>query len=69
MLLYLVILLAIVAWKFLPRPWKPSVMIEPAHHTIYSSATRDQTEEVARVLDVLYVAYSNQFGGLPTFQR
>ncbi len=69
MLLYLAVLLSIAAWRFLPRPWKPSVTLETAHHVIYSSAPRDQAEEVARVLDVLYLAYSNQFGVLPTFQR
>jgi len=67
-LVYCAILLAVVAWKFLPRPWKPSLVLETAHHTIYSSATRLQTQEIGRVLETLYASYSNRFGSLPAFQ-
>lgn len=69
LLIYLLILLGVAAWKFVPRPWKPSLTFEALHWTIYSTATRQQTEDTARALEALYVAYSTRFGGLPTFQR
>jgi hypothetical protein len=43
MLLYLLVLLAVVAWKFVPRPWHPAITLEAPHHLIYSSATSAQT--------------------------
>ena len=45
MLFYLLVLLAVAAWKFIPRPWHPSITLETAHHTIYSSATRQQNRK------------------------
>src|SRR5947207_3708541 len=69
MLVYVAILLGVVAWKFLPRPWKPSLTVETTHHRIYSSATRLQTEEIARVLEILYASYSNRFGASPEVRR
>jgi hypothetical protein len=59
----------VLAWKFVPRPWKPLLTFEAPRHTIYSTATQQQTEETARTLEFLYTAYSNRFGGLPSFQR
>lgn len=69
MLFYLLVLLAVAAWKFIPRPWHPSITLETAHHTIYSSATRQQTEDTAHAVTLLYNAYSNRMGTLPQFQR
>jgi hypothetical protein len=69
MLVYLALLGAIAAWKFVPRPWHPSITIETAHHLIYSTATRQQTDETAHSLELLCQAYSNRLGGLETFQR
>src|SRR5438034_4565657 len=66
---YLLILAAVAAWKFIPRPWHPTVTMETALYAIASTATRAQTEEIARVAEELYVAYSNQFSSLPTFDR
>ena len=40
---YLVVVLAIVAWKFVPRPWKPSRVVETEHYVIASTATQEQT--------------------------
>ena len=59
--LYLVVLLGVVAWKYVPRPWHPGVKFETPHHAIVSSATQAETEDVARVLELLYGAYSNRF--------
>ena len=69
MLIYLAILSAVAAWKFVPRPWHPSITLETQHHLIYSSATRQQTEETAHTLELLYQAYSNRFGMLKAFQE
>ena len=69
MLFYLLVLLGIAAWKFVPRPWRASITLETAHHIIYSSAPRQQTENTAHALNLLYEAYSNRMGTLSQFQR
>ncbi|HWQ92188.1 MAG TPA: hypothetical protein VN673_10995 [Clostridia bacterium] len=69
MLLYLLILLGAAAWKFVPRPWQPSITLETPHHIVFSTATRQQTEETAAALESLYRAYSNQLGSVTGFQR
>jgi hypothetical protein len=68
LLIYLLVLLGVVAWKFIPRPWHPSLTLEEPHHIIYSTATHQQTEETAQAMELLYNAYSNRFGSLPQFQ-
>jgi len=60
-------LLAVAAWRFLPRPWKPARIVETAHYIIASTATAEQTEQIARVVEILYQSYSNKFSSLPTF--
>ena len=35
MLIYLVVLAGIVAWKFAPRPWHPAITFEAPHHRIF----------------------------------
>ena len=69
MLLYLVVVLAFAGWKLIPRPWHPTVRQETPHHLIESTATAEQTGEIGRVLEILYGAYSNQFGVMAEFQR
>jgi hypothetical protein len=69
LLIYLVILLGIVVWTYVPRPWKPARTIETPHYIIASTASPAQTEEIGRVVELLYSAYSNRFGALPTFRR
>jgi hypothetical protein len=69
MLFYLLVLLAVAAWRFLPRPWHPSITLQTPHHIIYSTATRQQTEDTAHALALLYEAYSNRLGLLPQFAR
>lgn len=68
MVVYLLILGAVAAWKFIPRPWHPSTTLETGHHRIYSTATRQQTEETARTLELLYQTYSNRLSIVETFQ-
>jgi Protein of unknown function (DUF1570) len=69
MLIYLSVLLGVVAWKFVPRPWHPAITFEAPHHLILSSATQAETADTAHALELLYSAYSNRFGSLPQFQR
>src|SRR6267142_3541718 len=69
MLVYLLVVLGIAAWKFIPRPWHPSSTLATPHHITYSTATRRQTEDTAHALGLLYGAYSNRLGALPPFQR
>jgi len=68
MLVYLAILGAIAAWKFVPRPWHPAIMLETRHHLIFSTGTLQQTDETAHTLELLYQAYSNRLSSLETFQ-
>ena len=67
MLFYLLVPLAVAAWKFVPRPWHPSVILETPHHLFYSTATRQQTENTGRAMNLLYDAYSNRLGNLVQF--
>ncbi len=68
MLLYLLLVGGVVAWKYIPRPWHPSLTVEKPHHLILSTASLQQTEQTAHALALLYDAYSNRLGTLPQFQ-
>jgi hypothetical protein len=67
MVLYLFILLCVAGWKYIPRPWHPIVHVQTLHYSIASTAPQHATEEIGRVVEQLYLAYSNQFGSLPGF--
>jgi hypothetical protein len=69
MLIYVLVALVVAAWKYVPRPWHPSITLETPHHIIYSSATRQQTEDTAQALGLLYDTYSNHMGTLRQFQE
>jgi hypothetical protein len=69
LMFYLAVLLGVLAWKFVPRPWRPALTIETVHYSIASTATRQHTEEMGRMVELLYDAYSNRFSTLPKFQR
>jgi len=66
---YLIVVLGIAAWRFVPRPWKPARVVETEHYVIESTATQEQTEQIGRVVEMLYTAYYNHFETLPTFQK
>jgi hypothetical protein len=68
LVIYLLVLVGVVAWKFVPRPWRPAITLETPHHLILSTATQAQTADTAHALELLYIAYSNRFGGLALFQ-
>jgi hypothetical protein len=69
LLIYLAVVLAFAAWKFLPRPWHPTQIIETPHYKIYSTATPQQTADMARALELLYLAYSNRLGSVSGCQN
>ena len=69
LLFYLLVVAGVAAWKFVPRPWHPSVIVETSRHYIESTASRDQTDKTAQALTLLYQAYSNRLGTLTGFQR
>jgi hypothetical protein len=68
-LIYLAIVLAMAGWKFIPRPWHPTITLETEHYQIASTASRDQVEKIGRVVEIQYAAFSNRFNTLPGFQR
>jgi hypothetical protein len=69
MLVYLLVALAVAAWKFIPRPWHPTLTLESPHYTIYSTASQQQTKDTAHALELLYAAYSNRLGSVDGYQR
>ena len=68
-LIYLAVVLAVGAWRFLPRPWHPTRIVETPHHKIYSTATQQQIDDTAHALELLYNAYSNRLGSVTGWQR
>jgi len=69
MLAYLLVVAAVAAWKFVPRPWHPAIILASPHHTVYSTASQQQTEETVHALSLLYAAYSNRLGSLTELKR
>ena len=69
LLLCLALVASVAVWKSYPRTWKPTLTLETEHYRVASTATREQTERVGQVVEVLYAAYSNRFRALPSFQR
>lgn len=68
LLIYLLVLLGVVAWKIIPRPWHASLTLQTPHYIIYSTAAPAQTQDTAQAMELLHNAYSNRFGSLPQFQ-
>lgn len=68
-LLYLLLVLGVAAWRYLPRPWHPTLILETSRHQIYSTATPKQTKDTAHALELLYIAYSNRLGTVAGWQR
>ena len=55
------VVLAIAAWKYMPRPWNPTITIATQHYEISSTAPSNSVVEVGKVIELLYSAYSNKF--------
>jgi hypothetical protein len=68
-LIYLAVVLAVGAWKFMPRLWHPTLIIETSHYKIFSTATHQQAEDTAHALELLYTAYSNRLGSVSGWQH
>jgi hypothetical protein len=66
--IYLLILLGVAFWRYVPRPWRPAVTVETPHYAIDATTDRFRAEELGRVMELLYTAYSNRFNGLPGFK-
>jgi hypothetical protein len=62
--IYLLVL-GVAGWKYIPRSWHPALTVQTPHHTIYSTASPQETEDIGRALELLYAAYSNRFAELP----
>jgi hypothetical protein len=69
LLFYLLILAGVAAWKFVPRPWNPSLTTDTRHYRIRSTATKAQTDDIGATVEQLYLAYSNHFGAFPQLSR
>jgi hypothetical protein len=69
LVVYLLILAGVAAWKFVPRPWKPSLTTETEHYRILSTSTKAQTDDIASTIEQLYLAYSNHFHTFPQLAR
>jgi hypothetical protein len=69
LLLCLLFVVGVAAWRLLPRPWRPTTTLNAPHHLIYSTANPTQTADTARTLEYLFLAHSNRFGGLKDFQH
>jgi len=69
MLAYLLVVVVFAAWEFVPRPWHPAIILDSPHHTVYSTASQQQTEETVHTLALLYAAYSNRLGSLTELKR
>ncbi len=61
------VVLAVAAWKFLPRPWKPTIAVATAHYQITSTANSNSVAEIGAVIELLYSAYSNKFASVATY--
>ena len=69
MLAYLFVVLAVAGWKYIPRPWHPTLTMESLHYKVFSTAREEQTRKTADALESLYLAYSNRLGSVNGFQR
>lgn len=47
------------------RHWRPRLELRTEHYVIASSATREQTEEIGRVVELLHAAYRQLFADFP----
>jgi protein-S-isoprenylcysteine O-methyltransferase Ste14 len=57
LLVLLTVLATIAAWAYVPRRWSPGVVLETEHYVIRSSATEEQTREIALAAEIVYSGY------------
>ena len=68
LLVLLLVVAGIAAWKFIPRPWHPTVQLNTSFHAIESTAATNQVEKTGRALELLYIAYTNRIGSVKSFK-
>jgi hypothetical protein len=68
MLFYFLAIVAVAAWRLVPRYWKPTTVTETEHYQISSTATPQQTDAMGRAVEMLYRVYADRFARLPAFQ-
>ncbi len=59
LLIYLGLLIAFLAGDKIYRHWSYSITKDTEHYIIYSSATQEQTDEIASVIEIVYLGYQN----------
>lgn len=64
LLIYVLVLGGVVAWKVGRRWWIPDMNISTAHYVIQSTATPEETEKTGQALEFLYAAYSKFLDGM-----
>lgn len=57
LLVFLAIFVSIYLADYIYRFWSPDIVVETEHYKIYSTATAEQTEEIAEVAEILYTGY------------
>jgi hypothetical protein len=57
-LFYLAVALLIVGVDYVRRYWSPDIVQESEHYIIYSTATPEQTSEIALVAEIVYKGYA-----------
>ena len=68
MAFYLLVLATVVAWRFAPRSWHPTTVLETERFAISSTATPAQTRAMGEAADRLYRAYRERFRGLANYR-
>jgi len=63
LLVLFALLLAVAAWAYVPRRWSPGVVLETEHYVIRSSATEEQTREIALAAEIVYSGYRQLIEG------
>jgi hypothetical protein len=63
------LVLALAAWRFVPRPWNPTIVVSTRYYEIASTADSNAVTEIGQVMEVLYTAYSNKFWTIIKFDH
>ena len=57
LILYLAILIVFFLGDYFYRYWSPDIIRETEHYVIYSTATPEQTDEIAEIAEIVYEGY------------
>ncbi len=64
LLIYVLVLGGVVAWKVGRKWWIPDMTVSTGHYVIQSTATSEETKKTGQALEFLYAAYSKFLDGL-----